>query len=157
MYTGSVVFNYHCRDSDLSWICGNWVSVCTSLGRTFLRTTLSEHRSCIYSMIRTASQSGQIASLIHALLHMWRTQTWTNELVKLSYTRPFRRRQKLCEPNSYYCCLRREQWLTAMGVLCSNPFNLDRWLIVRKNPFIWIFACMSALNVNRLTICNHIP
>ena len=33
---------------------------------------------------------------------MWRFPTWAKELVKSSYTRPIKRRHKLCQPYSYY-------------------------------------------------------
>ena len=75
---------------------------------TCLRMTLPEHGASIYSMIRTACQPGQIASLFHAWLHMWRTPTGTKELGQSSYTRPIRRCHKLCQPYSYWCCLRHE-------------------------------------------------
>ena len=65
-----------------------------------LRMTLSEHRASIYSMIRTACQPDQIASLYHAF-HMWCIPTGTKELVKPNYTRPIRRRHKLYQPYSY--------------------------------------------------------
>ena len=32
MYTASVMFDYYCRDSELSYIEGDWVPVYTSFG-----------------------------------------------------------------------------------------------------------------------------
>ena len=54
---------------------------------TCLRMTLLEHGTSIYSMIRTACQPDQIASLYHAWLRMWHAQMGAEELVKSSYTR----------------------------------------------------------------------
>ena len=91
-----------------------WAEVTTEPG--YMETTTQDYRAVrikttsvdswdfeftsIYSMIRTACQPDQIASLYHAWLPKWWTPTVAKELVKSSYTIPVRRSHKLSQPYS---------------------------------------------------------
>ena len=69
MYTASVMFDYYCRDSELSYI-GDIGFQCTPpLGKSGVFNVPEgdpEQGTSIFSMIRTACQPDHIASLYHA-------------------------------------------------------------------------------------------
>ena len=70
MYTASVIFEYYCRDSELSYIEGiGFQSTPPLEGAGVFNVPEGdspEHGTSIYSMIRTACQPDQTASLYHA-------------------------------------------------------------------------------------------
>ena len=72
MYTASVMFDSYCRDSELSYIGGIGFQSTPLEGAGVFNVPEgdspqnTEPSTSIYSMIRTACQPDQIASLYHA-------------------------------------------------------------------------------------------
>ena len=106
MYTASVMFDYYCRDSEPSYIGGIAFQSTPPLEGAgsfnepegdFPQNT--EHPFIAWFEL-LVSQTRSLASIMLDF-HVWRSPTVANELVKFSFTRPFRRSHNLSQPYSY--------------------------------------------------------